>query len=424
MAKSESSRHGIAGMWHHVTQHSSVANDTAAWRIGTFWSRWFDLRFPAPLEHAYVRNNSAQAVLGIRIALMAITAIVLLSIGLDALLGGVSVEVMWRLRLPYLMVAMGLFVLSYVNAFAHMVSLVVWLFSVVVTATFLSLSVVTDHELTYFYAAGLAPALLLIVILSQMTLVKVMLVCGVALIVANTYWANHLQDGLEVRWFLWNALFVLTTVSGGLLVSQWERWRRQQFLDHQKIELAKFSAMELEQQSEKLTFLVSLDAVLGVANRKSFDRALRQEWRRATRNRQSVAILLVEVSINQKTVQTTPDLTTDPGNTPALIDVCRLAAGVTRRPGDLVARYDDNCVVILLIDTDRRHALALSSKLRNRLFEQWSRKKKSHPAPYNMSIGVSSILPNPVVFPADLMGNAEAALIRARENESGVSDVF
>ena len=89
----------------------------------------------------------------------------------------------------------------------------------------------------------------------------------------------------------------------------------------------------------------------------------------------------------------------------------QLAGTFARRPGDLVARYSDDVIAVLLVDTDRQNALLVARRLQERLAQQWQKKKK--PSDDGICVGMSSLLPAPAVFPHDLVSNAEQGLSQA-----------
>jgi len=258
---------------------------------------------------------------------------------------------------------------------------------------------------------GLAPLVLMAAALCQASLVVTTLLMTLVFAGANVYWFSLLGSNAGGEWLVNVALYLTVMVSGGLCLYRWEHWRRKQFLTYQKNGLAKFSAAELEHESEKLRFLVALDAELGIANRRSFDRALRQEWRRAIRNQYPLALLLIEVRDVQDDQQPVP--------LGWLNHVSQLAGNFARRPGDLVARYGDTAIAVLLVDTDRQNALLVGRRIQEQVAHQ-GQKKKSAPA-CGVCVGLSSLLPAPAVFPHDLTSNAEAAL--ARSVSAGVGAV-
>lgn len=415
MAKIVSTEKSMNDIWQHSDQANSATRRTPRF----VWPRWLDLRFPEPLEHAFTRQRSAEAVNGARVAMAFLGIVLILSAALDVLTGAGTAQQVWAVRLPCLTVMLGLFLLSYTAPFAHMISLALWVMVACVSATFLSYSSLWSHEVRFFYGVGLAPLVFMAAALCQATLIGTVLLMALVFAGANFYWLSHFEAGNTAQWLVYVSVYVMVMVSGGLFLFRWEQWRRKQFLMYQKNELAKFSASQLEHESEKLRFLVALDAELGIANRRSFDRALRQEWRRAIRNQYPVALLLINLGASDD--EASPEaqgnhevIAAASSNQPSLQklgQLSQLAGTFARRPGDLVARYSDDVIAVLLVDTDRQNALLVARRLQERLAQQWQKKKK--PSDDGICVGMSSLLPAPAVFPHDLVSNAEQGLSQA-----------
>jgi diguanylate cyclase (GGDEF)-like protein len=107
---------------------------------------------------------------------------------------------------------------------------------------------------------------------------------------------------------------------------------------------------------EVLRRLTSTDALTGIANRRAFDQELEREWRRATRARTPLALLMVDVDC----FKPYNDTRGHPAGDACLRAVAQALAGATRRAGDLVARYGGEEFVVLLpqATTDEAERLA------------------------------------------------------------------
>lgn len=413
MAKIVSTDESMNDIWQHSGQAKSATR-----RLPRFvWPQWLDLRFPEPLEHAFARQRSEESVQGARVAMAFMGIVLILSAGLDVLADAGTAHEIWAVRLPCLTVMLGLFLLSYTGPFAHMIPLALWVMTTCVAATFLSYSNQWTSDIRFFYGVGLAPMVFAAAALCQSTLIGTTLLMVLLLAGANFYWLSYIDETGVEQWLVYVSVYLVMMVSGGLFLYRWEQWRRNQFLMHQKNELAKFSASQLEHESEKLRFLVALDAELGIANRRSFDRALRQEWRRAIRNQYPVALVLMTVVCGDDQPEAASDAQSMQSLVPQLGQLSQLASTFARRPGDLVARFGENVVAVLLVDTDRQNALLVARRIQERLLHQWQKKKSS--AGFGVCVGMSSLLPAPAVFPHDLVSNSELALAQASSAGAG-----
>jgi diguanylate cyclase (GGDEF)-like protein/PAS domain S-box-containing protein len=117
---------------------------------------------------------------------------------------------------------------------------------------------------------------------------------------------------------------------------------------------------ELEEACTKLEHQASFDALTNVANRRRFDDIFDQEWRRAAREAQPLALMLIDID-NFKNYN---DLHGHPAGDACLRAVAQTIAAHARRPGDLVARYGGEEFAVLLPLTDLRGSCELGEKIR------------------------------------------------------------
>lgn len=107
--------------------------------------------------------------------------------------------------------------------------------------------------------------------------------------------------------------------------------------------------------SEALT-----DALTGLANRRRFDNALAAEWRRAARQRSSLALLFIDID----RFKTFNDLYGHQAGDRCLVAVAEALRAAALRPGDLVARYGGEEFVLLLPGSDLSGAAHVGETLR------------------------------------------------------------
>ena len=117
---------------------------------------------------------------------------------------------------------------------------------------------------------------------------------------------------------------------------------------------------KLEEACTKLEHQASFDALTNVANRRRFDDIFEQEWRRAAREAQPLALMLIDID-NFKTYN---DEHGHPAGDECLRAVAHVLATHARRPGDLVARYGGEEFAVLLPSTDLRGSCELGERIR------------------------------------------------------------
>ena len=116
----------------------------------------------------------------------------------------------------------------------------------------------------------------------------------------------------------------------------------------------------LTASAERLAEMASTDPLTGLANRRRFDAALDEEWRRAKRDGSPVSLLLLDVdrfkAYNDRYGHQRGD------------DCLRAVASAVRsailRPGDLIARYGGEEFVVLLPSTDEFGAVLVAERVR------------------------------------------------------------
>jgi diguanylate cyclase (GGDEF)-like protein/PAS domain S-box-containing protein len=160
---------------------------------------------------------------------------------------------------------------------------------------------------------------------------------------------------------------------------------------------------------EQLLRMSVSDALTGIPNRRAFDHALRGEWRRCTRARSALSIVMVDVDCFKQFNDSFGHLVGDQ----ALITVARALAATPQREGDLVARYGGEEFAIILPGTDAAGAhsvgLQLVEAVRALTVRQapgWS---------LSVSVGTASWHPDRELIRApELHGRADEALYAAK----------
>lgn len=103
-----------------------------------------------------------------------------------------------------------------------------------------------------------------------------------------------------------------------------------------------------------------VDATTRIANRRRLDEALDEVWKRAIREGFSVSFVLMDVDH----FKNYNDLYGHLAGDDCLRNVAEIAAGVLRRPGDLIARFGGEEFAILLPQTHEAAAAQLAEQIR------------------------------------------------------------
>jgi diguanylate cyclase (GGDEF)-like protein len=126
-----------------------------------------------------------------------------------------------------------------------------------------------------------------------------------------------------------------------------------------RLKIAVRNQVRIKRQTDSLRQQASMDSLTGVANRRSFDRALARELARAKEGQSPLSLLMVDVdhfkSINDNFGHLAGDR--------CLISVARVLSHLVRRPVDLVARYGGEEFSIILPLAGEEHAATTAAEI-------------------------------------------------------------
>jgi diguanylate cyclase (GGDEF)-like protein len=167
----------------------------------------------------------------------------------------------------------------------------------------------------------------------------------------------------------------------------------------------------LESANTQLETLSLEDDLTGIANRRSFERALADEWNRAKRHEQSLALVLLDLD-HFKDLN---DRLGHPAGDDCLRRVGAFLAESIKRSGEVVARYGGEEFAILLPGTEADVAIRVAEALRDgieRLVIPYDRGTRRMTA----SGGVAAMVPRAASSPESLVASADRALYAAKHS--------
>jgi diguanylate cyclase (GGDEF)-like protein len=169
---------------------------------------------------------------------------------------------------------------------------------------------------------------------------------------------------------------------------------------------------ELRLANEHLSRLSFVDSLTGLANRRRFDEALEQEWRRASRSQTPLALVMADID----GFKLYNDTLGHPAGDRCLATVADVFFQSAGRAGDIAARYGGEEFVVLMPAADHAAALAFAEGLRITCEARAIAHPASPVAPVvTISLGVASCIPGEELSPAFLVAQADAALYRAKQ---------
>jgi diguanylate cyclase (GGDEF)-like protein len=168
----------------------------------------------------------------------------------------------------------------------------------------------------------------------------------------------------------------------------------------------------LEEANTQLETLSLEDDLTGIANRRSFERALADEWNRARRHELPLALILLDLD-HFKDLN---DRRGHPAGDDCLRRVGAFLAETVRRSGELVARYGGEEFAILLPGVDAEGAIRVAEVLRDgieRLAIPYGSAKDRR---MTASCGAASLTPTAGLAAESLVASADRALYAAKHS--------
>lgn len=117
---------------------------------------------------------------------------------------------------------------------------------------------------------------------------------------------------------------------------------------------------KLQRENHKLERLVCVDSLTGVANRRHALNLLDAEWRRASRDRSSLAVVMIDLDSFHAFNETYGHR----GGDACLQRVSEAMVTSLRRPSDILGRYGGEEFIAILPDTDAAGARIVAERLR------------------------------------------------------------
>lgn len=180
------------------------------------------------------------------------------------------------------------------------------------------------------------------------------------------------------------------------------------FRDSEKLRRELFSSSEVAQALE---YLVRLDSLTGILNRRLFEEELGKEWARAKRDHAPLALITADIDHFKEY----NDHYGHPAGDLCLVDVAQTLYHALSRPGDVTARIGGEEFAILLPQTDLSGAIAVAEQLRERILALDLPHEASPVArQVTLSFGVSSSELASVASPAELIRTSDIALYEAK----------
>jgi diguanylate cyclase (GGDEF)-like protein len=286
---------------------------------------------------------------------------------------------------------------------------VICLFASSAVAGLVAISQIAPEPYNYYYYNAISVAMVMVFVLS-----RIQFKWGVvsAIIMMITFNAGLIKFGPthnRLAIIIINNYVFLGAAAAALIGTFLiERTLRQNYLQSR---LLSVENADLEESNLKLQYLSAIDGLTQVANRRSLDRRLDLEWRRAWRKHNPLGFIMVDIDhfklFNDKYGHQAGD--------ECLRVVASLLNGNARRPGDMTARYGGEEFALVLTDATADQARIVAEVLRRKLMEEIISCGDSVQAGVTASFGVASMVPGEETSPEALILAADNALYRAKQ---------
>lgn len=169
---------------------------------------------------------------------------------------------------------------------------------------------------------------------------------------------------------------------------------------------------QLNEANKELQRLSMTDGLTGIANRRLFDESLAREWRRCSRLKKPLSVVMFDVDFFKKY----NDKYGHQAGDECLKLVAKELARNTPRPGDLAARYGGEEFMLILAETDQEGACWVADRVMQNLSALNIPHGESNHKHITISCGVTSVVPNGELSVEKLVKSADIALYIAKEH--------
>ncbi|MBD2310934.1 diguanylate cyclase [Desertifilum sp. FACHB-1129] len=168
---------------------------------------------------------------------------------------------------------------------------------------------------------------------------------------------------------------------------------------------------QLAQANAELQTLASIDGLTQIANRRRFDEYLTQEWRRLSREKAPLSLIICDIDYFKAYNDTYGHQAGDA----CLKQVASTIRSVVKRPADLVARYGGEEFAVILPNTSLDGAVLLAESIRYQVKTLRIKHRSSAINQYiTLSLGVASLTPSMKATPSQLIAIADNKLYEAK----------
>lgn len=174
-------------------------------------------------------------------------------------------------------------------------------------------------------------------------------------------------------------------------------------------------------QKNKLEHLSMSDALTGIANRRALDIRLKHDIELSSRQKSSIAILLMDIDCFKLYNDNYGHIAGDQ----CLKDISKVICESLHRDSDFVARYGGEEFICVLPDTNSKGAQEIATHIIEKLKHSALPHKHSNVANYvTMSIGITNSIPDGVITAEAIISQADTALYVAKRSGKNAYSLY
>jgi len=171
--------------------------------------------------------------------------------------------------------------------------------------------------------------------------------------------------------------------------------------------------LRLKRQNDMLENLASMDALTGVSNRRAYDQARAEEWRRCQREKLPISFLMIDID---QFKQYNDNYGHGAGDE-CLARIAKAINGCIHRPGDMLARYGGEEFAAIMSGTHSEGAMQMAQQFHAAVAELAISHEHSVVAPHvTISIGIATTTRTDEVTLEQLSQAADEMLYQAKES--------
>ncbi|MCW8090528.1 sensor domain-containing diguanylate cyclase [Alteromonas sp. ASW11-130] len=166
------------------------------------------------------------------------------------------------------------------------------------------------------------------------------------------------------------------------------------------------------EQNRELREIASIDKLSQLANRREFDERLKDEVKRAIRERKETSLIMLDIDF----FKTFNDSYGHPAGDRCITQVAASIRKFISRPADLAARYGGEEFAVLLPNTSEQAAFELAEVIRTNIASTPFQLDDGDHVTVTASFGVASLNPTSTADGSELIKSADAALYLAKRS--------